>query len=63
MLLSRSMKHVPTSRNVKGFRSCPQATGLSMAHCEAQQLVREKTKLELRELRRRWLGKQWLGTP
>jgi len=66
MLTSKGMKHVRTGRNVKGFRSCPQATGVSQAPLlvmgntsDAARLAREKKRLLAREARRLWLEDQW----
>lgn len=55
----KGMKHVRTSRNVKGFRSCPQATGVSPARLDAARLAREEERLLAREARRLWLEDQW----
>jgi hypothetical protein len=66
MLTFKGMKHVRTGRNVKGFRSCPQATGVSQAPLlvmgntsDAARLAREKKRLLAREARRLWLEDQW----
>ena len=66
MLTFKGMKHVRTRRNVKGFRSCPQATGVSPAPLlvmgntsDAARLAREKKRLLAREARRLWLEDQW----
>ena len=68
MLTFKGMKHVRTGRNVKGFRSCPQATGVSPAPLlpgilgntsDAARLAREKKRLLAREARRLWLEDQW----
>jgi hypothetical protein len=66
MLTIKGMKHVRTGRNVKGFRSCPQATGVSQAPLlvmgntsDAARLAREKKRLLAREARRLWLEDQW----
>jgi len=59
MLTLRSIKHVRTSRNIKSFRSCPHATGVSMSHLDRARLAREKERLAAREERRVWLAEQW----
>ena len=68
MLTFKGMKHVRTGRNVKGFRSCPQATGVSPAPLlpgisgntsDAARLAREEERLLAREARRLWLEDQW----
>ena len=66
MLTLEGMKHVRTGRNVKGFRSCPQATGVSPAPLlvmgntsDAARLTREEERLLAREARRLWLEDQW----
>lgn len=55
----KGMKHVRTGRNVEGFRSCPQATGVSPARLDAARLAREEERLPAREARRLWLEDQW----
>ena len=55
----KGMKHVRTGRNVKGFRSCPQAMGVSLAPRDAARLAREEERLLAREARRLWLEDQW----
>ena len=59
MLTVKSMKQICTSRNVKSFRSCPHATGVSAAHHDKRRLTREEEALMAREGRRLWLEEQW----
>jgi hypothetical protein len=59
MLNLKGMKHVRTGRNVKGLRSCPQATGVSPAPHDAARLAREEERRLAREARRLWLEDQW----
>ena len=59
MLTVKSMKQIRTSRNVKSFRACPQATGVSAAHHDKPRLTREEAALMAREGRRLWLDEQW----
>ena len=59
MLTLKGMKHVRTGRNVKGFRSCPQAMGVSPAPRDAARLAREEERRLAREARRLWLEDQW----
>ena len=59
MLTVRNSRHIGTSRNAKGFRSCPQATGVSLARLDAARLAREEERLLAREARRLWLEDQW----
>jgi hypothetical protein len=59
MLTLEGMKHVRTHRNAKGFRSCPPATGVSLAPRDAARLAREEERLLAREARRLWLEDQW----
>jgi hypothetical protein len=69
MLTIKGMKHVRTGRNVKGFRSCPQATGVSQQSpllpgvmgntSDAARLAREEKRLLARKARRLWLEDQW----
>ena len=59
MLTARTSAHIRTSRNARGFRSCPQARGVSLAPGEAARLAREKEGLAAREARRLWLKEHW----
>ena len=66
MLTLRNSRHIGASRNVKGFRSCPQATGVSQAPLlvmgntsDAARRAREEERLLAREARRLWLEDQW----
>lgn len=59
MLTLKGMKHVRIGRNVKGFRPCPQAMGVSPAPHDAARLAREEENLLAREARRLWLEDQW----
>ena len=59
MLTLEGMKHVRTGRNVKGFRSCPPATGVSPAPRDDARLAREEERLLARKARRLWLEDQW----
>lgn len=59
MLTIRNSRHIRTGRNVKGFRSCPPATGVSPARLDAARLAREEERLLAREARRLWLEDQW----
>lgn len=59
MLTIKSMKHLPTGRNVKSFRSCQHATGVSMGHLDKGRIAREEHRLMAREARRLWLEEQW----
>jgi len=60
MLTLRGMKHIRTGRNIKSFRSCPHATGVSnMAHLDKGRILLEEQRVMAREGRRVWLGKEW----
>ena len=59
MLTLKSIRHIRTSRNVNGFRSCQQATAESLAHLDAQRIVREEARLASRAARRLWLEEEW----
>ena len=59
MLTVKSMKQIRTSRNVRSFRSCPQATRVSAAPHDKPRLTREEAALMAREGRRLWLDEQW----
>ena len=59
MLTIRNSRHIRTGRNVKGFRSCPQAMGVSPAPRDAARLDCEEERLLARKARRLWLEDQW----
>jgi len=59
MLTMKSMKQIRTSRNVRIFRACRHATGLSAADHDKPRLIGEERALILREARRLWLNEQW----
>ena len=59
MLTLKSIRHIHTSRNIKGFRSCQHAAGESPAHLDEHRLAREEERLAAREARRVWLAAQW----
>ena len=59
MLAARTSAHIRTRRNGKGLRSCPQATGVSLAPGDAARLAREEARLAAREARRLWLKEHW----
>ena len=59
MLTLKSFRHIRTSRNVNGFRSSQHATAESLAHLDAQRIVREEARLASRAARRLWLEEEW----
>ena len=59
MLTMKSMKQIRTSQNVRSFRACRHATGVSAAAHDKPRLIREERALMLREARRLWLDEQW----
>ena len=59
MLAARTSAHIRSNLNVRGFRSCPQATGVSLATADAVRLAREEEGLAAREARRLWLKEHW----
>lgn len=61
MLTSKSSVHIRTIRQIKSFRSCPNATGVSCAHLDRGRLSFERDRLASRQTRRLWLAKQWSG--
>jgi hypothetical protein len=61
VLTVRNSAHIRTSRSIRGFRSWPQATGVSLAPGGAARLAREEERLAAREARRLWLKEQWTG--
>jgi len=56
MTFPKSLAHIRTSKHVKSFRSCPTATGESMAHLDKGRIVREEDRLAKRQERRRRLA-------
>ena len=59
MLTMKSMKQIRTSQNVRSFRACLHATGVSAAEHDKPRLIGEERALMLREARRLWLDEQW----
>lgn len=59
MLTLRNSRHIRTMRHAKSFRSCPNATGVSMAHLDRARIAREGERLAQREARRLWLAELW----
>jgi hypothetical protein len=59
VLTIKNCPHIRTRRNAKGFRSCPQATGVSLAPLDAARIARGQERLLAREARRLWLEDQW----
>lgn len=59
MLTIKSMKQIRTSRNVRSFRACMHATGVSAAHHDKQRLASEEQALMAREGRHLWRQEQW----
>lgn len=59
MLTLRGMKHIRTSRNIKGFRSSPNATGVSMSHLDVERIARGEGRMAWAEARRAWLDNRW----
>ena len=51
MLTLKTSKHIRTNRNTKSFRSCPPATGESLAHVDRARLAREEERVAAREER------------
>lgn len=59
MLTMKSMKQIRTSQNVRSFRACLHATGVSAAEHDKPRLIGEDRALMLREARHLWLKEQW----
>lgn len=59
MLTLRGMKHIRTGRNIKSFRSCPPATGVSMSHLDVERIARGEERMAGAEARRAWLDNRW----
>jgi hypothetical protein len=55
----KNMKQIRTSQNVRSFRACLHATGVSAAEHDKPRLIGEERALMLREARRLWLNEQW----
>ena len=58
----KGMKHVRTGRNVKGLRSCPQATGVSPAPHDAARLAREGGSARWNDPVFQWVCRDVLNT-
>ena len=56
MLTLKTSWHIRTMRHIRSFRSCPTATGESMAHLDGARVAREEEGLAKRQERRRRLG-------
>ena len=61
MLTQKSSAHIRTVRNLKGFRSGPHATGVSMAHLERRRMLLDEERLARRQARCLWLNQEWSG--
>ena len=59
MITLKNSAHISTSRNIKGFRSCQHATGVSLAHLDVERLASKEERLASREMRRLRLDEQW----
>ena len=59
MLTLQSSRHIRTSRNIKGFRSCQHAAGESLSHLDAPRIPGEEARLASRAARRLWLEGEW----
>ena len=59
MLTMKSMKQIRTSQNVRSFRACLHATGVSAAEHDKPRLIEEERALMLREAWRLWFNEQW----
>jgi len=59
MLTLKNRRHVRTMRNIKSFRSCPNATGVSMQHLDRARIRLEQERLALREKHRVRTAEQW----
>ena len=59
MLTLKSSAHIRKIRHSKSFRSCPNATGVSLAHLDRRRTLLEGKTLASREARRLWLKQEW----
>lgn len=59
MLTLKTSAHIRTIRHSKSFRSCPNATGVSMAHLDLRRILLEEKRLAWREGRRLWRNQEW----
>lgn len=58
-MMIKTMKHIRTNRNIRSFRSCPHAVGLSMIQLERNGIEVENDRLVTRQTRRYWLDMQY----
>ena len=57
MLTVRTATQIRGARALKGFRSCPQATGVSMSHLDVERIARGgEERMAWAEARRARLG-------
>jgi len=63
MITLKNSTHIPTSRNIKGFRSGKHTTGVSLAHVDGARIEYEKERFVLREAHRLCLADQWTKRP
>ena len=61
MLTLKTSAHIRSIRHSKSFRSCPNATGVSLAHLDRRRILLEEKRLAWRETRRLWLNEEWGG--
>ena len=59
MITLKNSAHIRTCRNIRGFRSCQHAIGVSLSHLDVERLAREEDRLASREMRRLRLDEQW----
>lgn len=58
-MVIKTIRHIKTHRNIRGFRSCPHAVGLSMRHFEQDRVKRGDASLATRQMQRAWLDMQY----
>ncbi|MEK6737543.1 MAG: hypothetical protein AABY74_02615 [Planctomycetota bacterium] len=63
MLSIKTSGSIRTMRNIKGYRSCPTSTGISLWDVDTERLLREEMRLLQRKVRRWWLNEQWNTMP
>lgn len=59
MLMLRTADQLRGARNLRGFRACVVSTGVSLWRADIYRLLRAEAGLATREVRRRWLARQW----
>lgn len=62
MISLKNSDHIPDSRTIKGFRSCPPATGISLILLDRGRISFEKERLTWRKAHQKWMLQQCKNT-